>query len=128
MMRRLLVGLVAMITISAGLVMTTNTAPAQAATYCNASGTIGKPKIVNVGGGKNPVRLKSSAGVWHKVYVYHPQYFCPATVHTDWGYTFYVECVYRQATFWYPHWGNHKMKTYCAGLHKGTIWVQELHH
>lgn len=118
----------------AGLVMAVTTlvavspAPAaQAVSYCGFSGTLGAPRIVNVGV-HNPITVWSSSGYRHKVYVNHPQYFCPAKVHTDWGYTMYVECLYLQPFEWFSTWGNHSLKYTCSWADKNTVWFQELHH
>lgn len=108
----------ALVLSSAPLVTTAPTATA--ASYCQTSGTLGAPKIVNYGG-SNPITLKSSAGTWHHVYYGHPQYFCPATVHVNFNRDVYVWCNQNSPIFWYTAWGNHAMKTYCAGFHASYI-------
>lgn len=119
-MKRLFSVVAGLLLVLAGLIAG---APQQAAaaTYCGTSGTLGAPKIVNYGGASNPITLYSSSGAKHQVYYGHPQYFCPAKVHVNFNRDVYVWCNQNSPIFWYTAWGNHAMKTYCAGFHSSYI-------
>jgi hypothetical protein len=88
---------------------------------------LGAPKNVNLGT-HDPIVLWSTSGTRHRIWVGHPQYFCPARIHVDWWSTMYVECTYQHVTYWFKTWGNHDMLHWCARIWpRGTIRYLEQH-
>lgn len=126
--KRILGGLMVSLGLLSALALVAPTQAAQAATTCVMSGTLGNPRLNNLGP-VNPVVVRQGT-VQNNIYIGDNDYFCAGAVYVHNGYDVEIQCengvvYYRTEWGWQSLLAHGSTSNYWpCSLSGGSLWVK----